>query len=446
MRNLAWIAAFALLAAPAAAQEPTVPLTSGQEELVDRIVAVVGDSIILLTQIQEELVGIQARLQASGEELPPEGSEEFRRLEREVLDGLVNQQLLVQAAARDTTISVTEERIDQTLRDWWADQVRAFGSETALREAVEAQGLTLAGYRADRREEIRRTILLQNYFQVRRQQARPVVIEDSEIREYFERERERIGQRPATIAFRQVIVFPEPSPEAKAEARAEAERLLGLLRDGEDFADLARRHSDDEASRQEGGDLGWYRRGAGLVDEFEDAAFAMRQGAIAGPVETVFGSHIIQVERIRGGERKIHHILIAAERSDEDLDRARERAIGMRDQVREGASISGFAAEERETGIPDSIEIATDDLAQLPSGYASALASASAGDVMGPVEIAFPNDEVGLAVIEVVSVRPPGEYTLDDVSAQIRQILRERRLEERILEDLRSRTHIEIRI
>lgn len=431
--------ALVLLAAPAAAQDmPAMPTSSGTE-LVDRVAAVVGDSIILMSEITEQMF----RVQAAGGTIPSD-PQELQAMEEAILEDLVNQQLLLQAALKDTTISVSDDRVEETLRDAWDDQVNRFGTEAALREALQAQGQTLASYRAGLREEIRRSVLLRTYIQMRRQEARVVPVEEAEVVDFYEREMERLGARPATLSFRQTVLLPQPSDSAQAVAREEAERILDLIRDGEDFADLARRFSDDPGSRQAGGDLGWYRRGSGLVREFEDAAFSIPEGRITGPVETMFGAHIIKVERIRSAERKIHHILIGAEVTDADVARTRARADEIRAEAEGGTPLSRFSGEHEQLGLPDSLEITQDQLDQLPSGYAAALRAVQGGEIVGPVE--FPaQGNPAFAVIQVLSVRDEGEYSLEDLRPQIREQIRGEKFDERLIRDLRARTFVEVR-
>jgi peptidyl-prolyl cis-trans isomerase SurA len=425
-----------------AQQAPRVPVFMTEDgELVNRVAAVVGDSVVLLSEVHEQIEAMRAR----GAEIPVE-TEPFRQLERQVLEELVRQQLVLQAAARDTLITVSDERVDQTLRAWWDEQIRSFGDEDELRRALEREGETVISYRSRMRDMIRRELLRETYLQSRRQQARRVPIEEAEILEFYEREREALTERPATIAFRQALVQPQPSDSAMAEARAEAERVLGMLRDGEDFAALARRLSDDPGSRQQGGELGWFRRGSNLDRDFEDAAFQLREGATAGPVETSFGAHIIKVERVRGPERKIHHILVAAGLTDQDVERARERAWEIRRAVEAGRPIGEFTGEQAQFGLPDSLEVAQDQLGQLPSGYAQALRDATPGEVLGPVELRGQAGQVFFVVIEVASVREAGEYGLDDLRPEIVRVLREEKFQRRLLEDLRARTYVEIRL
>jgi parvulin-like peptidyl-prolyl isomerase len=90
---------------------------------------------------------------------------------------------------------------------------------------------------------------------------------------------------------------PEPTlaPRTEEEALALATEIKQQLDAGGDFKALAIQYSDDAGSKAAGGELGWYGRGEGLVQEFEDAAFALEVGKVSDPVKTQFGYHIIQV-------------------------------------------------------------------------------------------------------------------------------------------------------
>jgi peptidyl-prolyl cis-trans isomerase SurA len=435
------LALLAGIAAPASSQELRIP-AGHEDQSVDRIVAVVGDSILFMTDVEEEILRHAAR----GGELPPEGPalEAFRR---EIVESLVNQQLLLQAAASDTTIVISDERVESTLRTAWDEEIRRWGTEAALREELQrSQGLTVTQYRAQLRDQIRRDLMVQSYIQGRRREARPVAVDEQEVEAFFQVQREQLTRRPATVAFQQVFVQPLPGDSAMAAASAEIERIMGLFRDGEDFEGLARQYSEDPGSRQQGGDLGWFRRGDGLVREFEEAAFQLREGGMAGPVETQFGAHLIRVDRVRGAERRISHILVGAEVGPGDMETAREQADEIRARLAEGTPVREFTERQRAQGIADSVEVSREQLRQVPDAFGPLLLAASEGEVLGPVEFPMGSGQTAWGVFRVTRVRDEGEYTLDDLRPQIRERLQQERAEERMIRDLRARIHVDIRI
>ena len=413
--------------------------TPGEGGLVDRVVAIVGDSAIFYSQVSEQVV----RLRAAGMELPTD-AQELGDLERGVLDEIVNQTILLNAAAQDTLLSVPEGRLDQEVDNAWQEVINRFGSEAAATRAVEAEGLTMAQYRETQRDEIRSSILVESYVQARRSESRILPVEEVEMREFFDAERESLGNRPATMTFEQVVISPHPSDSVRAEARSEALDVRALIDSGDDFAELAGRFSEDPGSAQRGGDLGWVRRGV-MVEEFEDAAFQMARGTVSDIVETQFGVHIIQVQRIRGAERLVRHILIAAEPTAADVVAARERAMEIRELVTAGTPLESFLDEGEETGLPHPMTLTIDRLGQLPSGLASALGTAEVGAVLGPIEMEIQPGLPSYSVIEVHEIREAGELTYEDVRDQIRAVLQDQRFQDQLYDRLRSESYVEIR-
>src|SRR5690606_35733553 len=219
--------------------------------------------------------------------------------------------------------------------------VSSFGGRPALQQALEAEGLTLAEYRDVLTTQARQEQIQQLYLQSQLRDARPVDVSEDEMRARFENASAQLQQRPRLLTFRQVVIVPDASEEAREAARAQADTLLQRLREGEDFAALARRYSDDPGSAQLGGDLGWFRRGR-MVQEFEDVAFALGEGAVSRVVESDFGFHIIRIDRTRPGERQGRHILITPEKSEADLERARALAEQIAERARAGAPMDSL--------------------------------------------------------------------------------------------------------
>jgi parvulin-like peptidyl-prolyl isomerase len=115
----------------------------------------------------------------------------------------------------------------------------------------------------------------------------------AEVERYHQEHFDRYSA-PETVRARHILVgFHGTGPQAEEQARARANELLRMIRGGEDFVALARRYTEDEATRENGGELGNFARGA-MLEEFERAAFALREGEISEPVRTQEGYHIIQ--------------------------------------------------------------------------------------------------------------------------------------------------------
>jgi peptidyl-prolyl cis-trans isomerase SurA len=436
------VLAAALAALPAA--RPAHAQGVLRDDLVDRVIAVVGDSVVLQSQVQEEI----QRLWLSDPGLPRAGTPEYPEFFQEILDTWVDRMLVVQAAVKDSLIRADEAAIDRQVSERIEALATQFGGQPALQQALANEGWTLAEYRDNLRHDARQLQLFQMFFQARMRDARPVEVSEQEMLQRFQAASGQLQQRPRTLTFRQVVIRPEASDSAKALARAEAEALLERVRAGEDFAELAREHSDDVGTAPLCGDLGWFRRGQ-MVPEFENVAFALGAGRVSGIVETVFGYHIIKVDRVRGrSEVQARHVLVIPESGPADLEAARALAREVADRARAGESMTALFDEYSDPLVPDSLTVAFEQLGEFPASYAT-LNSASTGDVVGPLEYQPGGGQPGdlrFAVIKVLEVREAGAYTFEDLRATLASQIQQEKQRQRILEELRAKTYIDIRM
>src|SRR5690606_5464250 len=265
-----------------------------------------------MSEVEEEVLTYLASLGQP----PPEDSAVFNQLRRQVLDHKVRTLLLVQAALRDS-VDVPADEVQKHVDFQIADRQRAMGGEAVFMRALVQQRLTLAEYRDILARGIRREGIIQQYIGLLQRDRRPPPVTEDEVRAFFEAQKANLGRRPATLTFEQVVVAPRASDSARAAARERGIGVLDGLREGADFEARARRHSDDGGTKDQGGNLGWFRRGD-MVPQFDSAAFALRPGQLSGVVESSFGFHIIRVDRERGAARQARHILVRPELTGED--------------------------------------------------------------------------------------------------------------------------------
>jgi peptidyl-prolyl cis-trans isomerase SurA len=426
-----------LLATPLAAQE--VPLGTpapGGAELVDRVVAVVGDTVLLLSDVQAE---IQQR-RAAGD---PAASDPARvdALARQIVEQQVDDMILT-AAARAAGVVVDDAQVAEAVDADLAAVRQRFGSEAALAQALAREGLTPEQYRQTLTAQYRTRMLRDRFLQQKLAAAPRPAVSDAEARQLFDAQRELMGQRPANVSFRQAFVPVEPSDSAVAAAVKKAEEVLKELNEGVGFDVLARRFSDDPGTREHGGDLGWFRRGR-MVPAFENVVYALRPGQTSGPVKTDFGIHIIRLEKARGTERQARHILIKPEITEADVARARARADSVATAARNGASFTDLA--RRYSSPQEQALVEHVPLDQLPPAYASAFDDAQAGAVVGPFEVESP---IGsrFVVAKIAERQDAGSYTFEDVREQARQRLQEQKMVEQLIEELRGSMYVAVHL
>lgn len=411
-----------------------------QEALVDRVLAIVGDTILLYSAVENQL----GQLLAEG--IVPNNAAQIDLAARQITEGMVSE-MLIQTAAKKAGITVTDQDVAQVVESRIREAEERIGSPERLREVLAAEGRTLQAYRRDITEQVRGEAIRQRYLSEVLRNRTPPVINESEIVAYFNANQEGIGERPATVSFTHVIVTPVPSDSAREAAIAEARQVLEELRAGGDFEVLARRFSDDESNADQGGDLGWFGTGQ-MVPEFEAAAFSLRAGQTSGIVETDVGFHIIRVERTRTAERQARHILIQPEVTEADIERARVRADSVFQAIQAGASIETLARRyngENQFAGPVVQNSRLDAGSLLPPEYLTAMQSATPGSLIGPFLFADPRG-ARWAVARVTDRQEPRPYNLEDARAVIRRNLEEQKLIEQHLQELRQRIYVQVRL
>jgi len=407
-----------------------------EEELVDRVVAIVGDTTLLYSDVVVEL----EQLEAAGQTLPTDPAQRDALI-RQIVSRAVDDLLLVEAA-RSSGITAGESDVASAVDRQIQQVQQQFGSQAEFARALAASGRSVEEYRASLVRQFVDRALVQRYIAQRSERMRRPVVTQQQMEEFFRSQASRLGTRPATISFQQVIVRPQPSDSARARARRLADSVLAEVRaPGSDFAVLARRYSQD-GSAQQGGDLGWFREGQ-MVRPFEAMAFAMRPGDVSPVVETEFGYHIIKLEKIRGPERSARHILIRPELSADDVARARQRADSIAVAVRAGAAM-GPLADSTDTP-PDQRNNRGVQVDRLPPAY-SEVATAEVGRVVGPIEVPVPGGQTGFAIVRVSEKQPEGAYQLSDVEQQVRERLQEQLLADQIVQELRQSTYVSVRL
>ena len=248
----------------------SVPAASGPV-VVDRVVAVVNDEVITMSDLQRESLK------------RPAGTDQ-----RLTLEDMIDRKLQMVAAKRNGM-----EVTDRELADAIADIMKRNNMDNKqFEEALAREGLTLEQYRSEFLEQMTMSRLFNKFIRT------GLSVDEKEIREHYDR---NLGQfsLPEEIRVRLLVVtVPEKAPPAQiAESRDKAAALMARIGKGEDFIRLIRENSDSPTAAQDG-DLGFMQRGQ-AIPEIEEAAKDLKPGQYAGPVKAADGFYIIRVEEIR---------------------------------------------------------------------------------------------------------------------------------------------------
>jgi peptidyl-prolyl cis-trans isomerase SurA len=408
--------------------------------VVDRVVAVVGNRPVLASQVDEEIFSRQSQ----GAKIPdtPDG---LKGVRQQIVSTIIDEELLVQQAQRDTSIKVTDEEIASGVEEQVKKVRNNFTSEVDYRAELKKAGFeTPEEYRRWLSDQQRRAAFQNRLVEKLRSDGKlkPVAPTEKEMRDYFESQKSTLGKRPATLSFRQIVISPKPSQAAKLKAKAQADSIVLELRKGADFATAARRFSQDPGSKEQGGSLNWFRRGV-MVPEFERVAFTLKPGVVSDPVESPFGYHIIQVERVQPGEVQARHILIVPQVDSAHVDSARAMADSVRKAVLAGASFDSLqriyhdrSAERDAESVP---------ITKLPEVYGKVLEKADSGAVLPVFTMPGEGGRDQFVVLQVTSRRPEGEVRYEDVRDRIRDQLGQQLAIRRYIDRLRKATYVEIR-
>lgn len=447
LATLASLAAATFVAAPLRAQDTTkAPIAapaaaSGRALLpIDRVVAVVGDQAILMSNVQEIIY--QRRAQG----LPaPADSAALEALVKQVVNELVDEELLL-AKAKEEKIELTDDEVNAQVERQVRSVRERFKTELEYREALKQNGLgSPEEYRKGLIDQARRTALQQRLIDKMKQDGKIVagMVSEADITEAFEKNRASLPKRPALVGFRQIVMDTKASATEKAKAKAKADSLLVELNKGGEFEQVAKRESMDQSNREVGGDLGWIRRGA-TVPEFERWAFGLPPGTLSPVVETSFGYHVIRVDRVQPAEVKVRHILIQAKTDSTDIARGRHEADSIAALWRAGASYDSLAAKHHDAAGGEEKILPEFDRAQLPESYQAAFKDGKVDDIVGPFQIANPRGAPKHVVAQLTTVKEGGDYTVADLRQSIREQLAQERGIRRFLDGLRKELFVAV--
>jgi peptidyl-prolyl cis-trans isomerase SurA len=449
MRLFIQLVAAALAAAPVAAfaqQKPPAPAlqpsTTPQTFPLDRVVAIVGDVVITQSALQEKII------QKRQEGVPlPTDSAAFHTFVLGVVNELIDEELLL-AKGKELKIEVPDADVTNTVDKQIKDIRARFSSEAEFRNELQKAGLgTPDEFRRFRTEEVRRAETITRTVRKLREDGKIVQanVTDAEVQEAYDRNRATLPKREPSVTWRQIIIAPKASAAAKELARVKAESLLAEIRSGADFEMLAKRESMDPGSKDNGGDLGWNRRGR-MVAEFDRWMFALPPGQVSPVIETPFGYHIIRVDRVQPGEVKARHILISPKIDSTDVARAGLSADSVAAAWKAGAPFDSLAKKYHDFGSAEETSLLTPfPRAQLPAPYQKAFADKKAKDFVVfqiPGNGTIPGKFV---VAQLASVEEGGDLTLAEVKERFRSRLSEEGGIKRLMDTLRKGTYVAIR-
>ncbi len=235
-------------------------------EQVDRVVLVVNEEVITLTEFLNEAKRNGINMEEAG-------------MENKFLEQIIDK-TIVEQEARQTGITVSDEELDFTLKEI---KSRYKLNEKEMEKALEKQNMTEESFR----EQWRFQLLTQKLMEAKVQGN--VAVTDQEIKEYYQQTYGDYDEDISEIRIAHILIL-NNGPDALQKAT----KIADEAKAGEDFPKLAKEYSQDSMSAQNGGDLGYFKKGD-LVESLEFAVQDVQINEVVGPVESPGGYHIIKV-------------------------------------------------------------------------------------------------------------------------------------------------------
>lgn len=269
------------------------------EEIVDGVVAVVGDNIITKGDYFYQLSSVANQRGVSPSLTPIK----YERLASVVLEDIIDRYVFLEFAKKDSNIVVENDEVQQQLDSQIDMFVNSVGSIDSL-EAV--FGKPIQNIRADYWEEIYNAMLIERFkFYL----TSGFTVGKKEVELFYEEYKDSLPPSPENANFTIYNVFFEPSKETVSNSYSFVSSLIDSVSLGLDsFSSIIQKHSDDLASLTSDGVVGFTERGS-LFPEYEEAAYSMSVGEISLPVKTFAGHHIIKLLDKRGDKIKTQHLL-----------------------------------------------------------------------------------------------------------------------------------------
>jgi peptidyl-prolyl cis-trans isomerase C len=304
-----------------------LPAMAQEKQSSEKNAALVNGVAISMEQYTKELNIQIDRVSRQGGQVT---DDQLAALKNDILDSLIEREVLYQQSQKDG-IQIT----DQTIDDQLAAIKKRFPNETEYKNALSKMNLSENEVKA----QIKRGLSIKEL--IDQQVTSKVVITDEESKAYYDKNPQRFKQPEQIKASHILIKVDAKADEAKkAEARQKIEEVQQKLKDGGDFAALAKEYSEGPSSAK-GGDLGYFRHGQ-MVKPFEEAALALKPNEVSDVVETRFGYHLIKVY-----DNKPEQTLAYADVKDKIIQRLKQEkiekeAVQYVDKLKKDAKLEKF--------------------------------------------------------------------------------------------------------
>lgn len=370
-------------------------------ETLNGIAAVVGKQVITKAEVDAEVMSYKQM----------EETNKFTDAELydKVIDNLINQNLMVTKALEDS-IAISDDELNTAWENALNNLTRRYGSEKRIEDVY---GKSISRLKFEYSDQIRKNLLVQK---LQQQEFMDVKATPSEVESFYNEYKDSLETIPQRIEIYHIV----KNVSSNAEKKEQTFQLARIVRDsilkGEiTFEEAAKRYSADAATKNDGGNLGWFNKGK-LVPEFENAAFKLQEGELSLPVETPFGYHIIQTLEKKDNSINTRHIVFSIKTTDEDNQKAKDFLLDLKKQFENGTPFENLArnfSDDKETkGFGGLIGKLT--ISNIPPSIQKNIDSLKVGEVSEPLPYNADPTKTAFHIIYKKKIIEPHKPTIED--------------------------------
>lgn len=402
-------------------------------ETVERIVAVVGDRVILASEVSNQ---VQMYMLQAGDttNINPQ------KLALDLLNQMVSDELILAAAREDTSITASDEEIKGELDERIASLAARYPSEEAFVAQLEKEGLSKRTLEKRFRPQIKDQILKRKIIS---KKLSKISVSRDEADRFYRDNKDSLPEIPTKIRLAHILIKFKVSPQTEDTVKKLAEQARDLAANGADFAELAKRFAAIRPGVA-GGRIGYIKKDE-VVPEFGRAAFNLQPGAVSGLVRTDFGWHVIKSHARSKDSVDVSQILFPLTPSATDSARAKATADSLYAEIGKGGNFKEMAKANSDDDSTRATggEMAPMSMDQLRPEFVAALEKIDTGQTTTPV-----TSQMGYHILRLLE-RESGrklDFTQDfDIIKNMARQEKTARMVDQWVTELKHKTYVDIR-
>lgn len=402
-----------------------------QAEIVDRILAIVGDEVILKSEVDQYVEHQKYSSKSDFDE---------KLFRKKVLDELISNKIIYDMALRDSTIKVSDDEVQRILDSRINSIIDQVGSEAKFEELYNT---TVNELKKQYRSDIRKSLFVDK---LKRKHDQKITVSRNEVEDFFNTFKDSLPPVKSTVSLSQLVINFTGDELIKTKNIEVLKDIKGKIISGElAFEAAAEMYSHDDASKKKGGNIGYTTRGD-LVPEYERTAFNLQPGEISDPVKTGFGYHLIKLIEKSGEKINTSHILIKAESTLDNDSMAQKFAITIKDSIMNKKmafeeAVKKYSNDEK-TKYSDG-QIGILEIDELDKRYVEIFKNSNIGYITEPIK-----EKDGYYIYKVNDKRNAHNIELNTDFGYLKNIALEKKRNNELkkwIDELRKKVYIEIK-